>query len=311
VCTGRRTAISPVTAACCEAGDCADGVPPTCSEECAGVFIPFMDDYNHGACMPLMQTVGATLHLGDLEARCRESLGTDGGADASRTDCSTAAAMPIVLACSRETTADAYFCESPCYAVLAPYVEECSAEIPSYIEEMLAPVLSMVEPCAAEQPAEPECDMMTTMTACTNDPPGARLDCENTCLQNLFICQDDPMLPAVFGPRMVAQLPALQSMCVVPEGATAGGDGICDMVSLQRCAAGGRELDAECGPGPRDPRCTCASDCVQEYIDCVDSPVMARSRADIVLTQQMCASDGLDRPGGAKYAGDGACDLFS
>merc|ERR1711871_1825806 len=135
-------------------------------------------------------------------------------------------------------------------------------------------------------------------------------DCDNTCMHNLFLCQDNPMLPAIFGPRMVAYLPGLQAMCVPPVEANGGGDGVCNLNSLQRCVAGGRRLDAECGTGPQDPQCTCGTDCVQEYIDCIDSPVLASSRPDIVLTQQLCASD-LSNPGGPKYAGDGACDLFS
>lgn len=260
--------------------------------------------------MPVMQTIGATLRLGDLEARCRESLATDGGADASRTDCSSAAAMSVVLVCSRETASDADFCISPCHTALAPYLQECSAEIPSQIEHMLEPVIAMVERCGAYGLPQEECDMTTTMTACQTDPPGQELDCQNTCMHNLFLCQDNPLLAAIFGARMVAYLPGLQAICVPPEEGTGGGDGACDLSSLQRCVAGGRRLDAECGTGPQDPRCTCATNCVQEYIDCVDSPVMAANRADIVLTQQLCASD-LSKPGGAKYAGDGACNVFS
>lgn len=311
MCNG-RAAIGPVSLACCDDGNCAAGVPPTCSANCAAVFIPFMDTYNHGSCMTLMQTVGGTLGLGDLEARCRETLGTDGGADASRTDCSTAASMSVVLACSRETANDAAFCRSPCYATLNPYLEECSAEIPSQIQRMLEPVTAMVEPCRETGPAQQECDMTRTMTACQFDPPGEELDCGNTCLQNLFLCQTDPMLPAIFGARMVAYLPGLQATCAPQTDANSGvgGDGLCDLSSLHTCVAGGRALDAECGTGPQDPQCTCATDCVREYMDCVDNPTMADSRDQIVFTQQLCAS-AISIPPVPENAGDGACNLFA
>ena len=173
---GMMAASIRVQMMCCPNGDgCAGGAPPSCAGGCAEQFLPFMDTYNHGACAPMLQMMGANLHLGDLEASCREEVGTDGGEDASAVDCSPAVGMPIALACSEETRlamsgqVNAAFCESPCAAQLVPYYEECASMMPVYMtyasahppsaapsgcpddavadRQMMAPLIGQVENC--------------------------------------------------------------------------------------------------------------------------------------------------------------------
>ena len=270
-------AIERVSAACGVSASAAGAARPLteCPPACAAPFVEFMDTYNHGACMPAVQWLaGSALRLGDLESSCREMASSDGGADASAVACSSTAAMPMVMACSRETAADQAFCLSPCHALLAPFAAECASMMPGWLSQMLAPALAAVQACA-DASAEDTCDMMLLMPTCQAEPPGDTLDCQNPCLLQLFACQGNPMLPMIFGEDVAGRVPGIQAMCVAPEGATGAGDGICDVQKLMACSHGPggawSELEAECGPEDnRDVRCTCANACVIEYIECID-----------------------------------------
>ena len=301
----RRDGLLDIREACCPAGDgCATGAPSTCSAECRDVFLGWMDEYNHGSCMPLVPTVAHSLPLGDLEASCRESLSTDDGQDANAIDCPTAA-MPVLLACASETGEDAEaFCESDCYDSLAPYLEECSAVMPGYLTTLLAGALALEGSCQRDD----VCDMTTLVTACQNDPPSStgELDCENTCLQNMFVCRDDPLLTSVLGPGAPSHVTRLQMQCDAAPDGVAAGDGVCDIHALLRCPI---PLDGGCEHG--DVVCMCMQDCIKEYMDCVDSPYMAQNRADIQLTIGLCHPNDPLAGSGPQFAGDGRCNVLS
>ena len=304
-------AIPTVTAGCCGPNDgcSADGVPTHCSERCAEVFLPFMDTYNHGSCMPLLQMFGAQMHLGDLEADCREDDGTDGGADASEADCGPESGMLIALSCAQVTAADKAFCEGDCAARLAPFQEECAAMMPAYLSTMLAAPISMLAQC--DDGSERECDMVALMTACQEAPlgDGATIDelCANSCTQGMIPCADNPLLTMSLGPEAASTIGQIEAMCAeAPEGATGGADGICDLNSLMSCSTNG-SIEA-CG---QDVQCICRDECTGEMMDCVvrrtppllsllkpptarqcaqDSPIMADAHDDIVGMTTACSA---------------------
>ena len=290
------------------------GPPPTCSAACSAQFLPFMDTYNHGSCMPVLAAIGADLNLGDLEAECRGTPTTDGGGDASAIDCSTAAGMPIAMACSQESAADAAFCESACYAALAPFYEECSALMPSYMTMMLGPVLQLLGTCAPT--GGTSCDMVGLLALCS--APDAGLDeldgedlaamCANECFSNMFPCANDPMLAMTMGPDMVTALPQLEAMCVVDPAATGPGDGVCEMGALIAFSQDG-SMEA-CN---NDPVCTCTNPGVQEMMDCIDNPVLADNHDQLVMMQTQCAliNNHSGAAGGTAGAGDNVCNEAS
>ena len=316
-CLARRAAIYPLTAACCPNGDqCAGGPPPTCSEACASTFLPFMDTYNHGACMPMLQLFGANLHLGDLEAECRDSLSTDGGEDATAIDCSPAAGMSIAMVCSQETGADAAFCDSACFQALNPYYETCQALMPEYMTMMLMQVIPLMQACdaAADGTAAP-CDMVGMTALCTAPDSGMEdlgedipSMCGNPCIQAMIPCANDPMLAMMFGEDFVGEIGQIELMCDEGgEGASGPGDGVCEMASLMAYMGPENDPDVLCPDG--STACMCATPQVAEMIDCIDNPVFAEDRDQLVPFQTLCA--GSDAPGGAEGAGDDICNEMS
>ena len=73
-------------------------------------------------------------------------------------------------------------------------------------------------------------------------------------------------------------------MCVSPEQATGGDDGMCDMrVLVQQCGAGS-SYEA-CGS---DSACRCAHDCEHEMMECIDNPILSNVRDDILAVRQRC-----------------------
>ena len=222
-----------------------------------------MDTFNHGSCMPILAAVGGNMHLGDLEAECRGAPTTDGGGDASAIDCSAASGMPIAMACSQETAADAAFCQSACFTALQPYYEECSALMPAYMTMMLAPVVGLMASCSGPAgSATGVCDMVGLMATCS--APDAGLDeldgndmttmCANACITSMFPCTSNPMLAMTMGPELVAALPQLEAMCDTGgPGASGPGDGVCEMQPLIAMMADGT-MD-QCGDAAT-PDCT-------------------------------------------------------
>jgi hypothetical protein len=262
--------------------------------------------------MVMLQMVGQNLRLGDLEAMCRESLSTDGGEDASAVDCSPAAGMPIAMACSQETNADAMFCESACFQTLSPWYEECSAEMPTYLQAMLAVPLGLMGQCDEAGPGEAVCDMVNLMAVCGAADSGMdELDasdtaavCANACIQQIFPCSDNPMLALTMGPEAAASFAMLDGMCNGGEGGTGPGDGICEIGGFMAMSADPAMSPDACG---QDFMCMCNNGMVQEMIDCVDDPMMADNHDDIVAMDQSCTSmtAGSDGTG----PGDGICEM--
>merc|ERR1740117_158593 len=68
-CASHLATLSPqVNAVCCPAGGCSNGVPNTCSEECAALWLPFAKQ-----CSEYLKTMtGANTALLDITSRCEE-----------------------------------------------------------------------------------------------------------------------------------------------------------------------------------------------------------------------------------------------
>ena len=65
-CAAQLGAISPeVTAACCPVEGCSGDLPPTCSEECAAIWLPFSKQ-----CSVWLLTAGAATNLGQVTTIC-------------------------------------------------------------------------------------------------------------------------------------------------------------------------------------------------------------------------------------------------
>ena len=261
--------------------------------------------------MMLMQMVGQNLQLGDLEAECRESLSTDGGGDASSLECSAGNAMGVALACSQETAADSMFCNSACFAVLAPWYEVCQAEIPTYMQAMMQVPLSLMQQCDADAPAAAVCDMTALMTACmadsgldTLDPNNPMAACANPCITQLFPCLSNPMLAMMFGADAMAGFEQLNSMCNADASDGGPGDGVCQIGTFLAMSADPAMDPDLCN---QDITCTCSNGLTQEMLDCKDDPVFADSRDQIAPIEALCA--GVLAGAGSGGPGDGVCDI--
>ena len=261
--------------------------------------------------MAMLQVVGQSLRLGDLEAECRESLTTDGGADASAVDCSPASSMTIVLACSQETSGDTMFCESTCYSVLNPWYEVCQAEMPTYIQAMMAVPLQLMQQCGAGDPAAAVCDMTTLMTVCMADSGLDSLDgedpmaaCANPCIAQILPCADNPMLSMILGADAVASFVQLDQMCNGGDGDAGPGDMVCNLGGLMAMMSDPAMDPSLCGS---DVTCTCNNAVVQEMLDCQDDPLFADSADDLAPIDALCSS--MNSGGDAGSPGDGTCQV--
>lgn len=271
-----------------------------------------MDRYNHGSCMPILAAVGSNLHLGDLEATCRESTTTDGGLDASAVDCSTAAGMNVALACGQETALDTEFCHSACFAQLQPYYQECAALMPSYLLVILDPVIALMGTCgeggmAGVLAAAPVCDIMGLMTLCTGPDSG------------LGLLAEDEADPAVMCAAVTDNGGAWETGCRCWWDHA---DTSCPCCSGGCCQAGDarhpelKQICAPCsggsddGPPPPDPVALCDSPCIHAMFPCAQNPMLSMALgADVVaqipLLEAMCSSG--DQDPGVGAAGDGVC----
>ena len=277
-------------ATCCPEGTERGPCPPPgpCSAACAGAFITFVDTYNHGGCQRALQKLGDALHLGDLEASCREAISTDGGADASAADCSPAVGIEVALACSRTSVTGSTFCASPCYAALSPFMELCSAMIPKAIQMMLQPALALLAggQCSGPSAAgvgDGRCNLDLVASACQLNPSLAcgrdmSCVCALDCTQEMLDCLDSP---ALADDR--ASLQATDHSCRelgMRNGPIGAGNGQCRLASAQDFCRG---FDPEF-----EDASVCNHPCVQEMIDCIDSPVLANSRDAVELMRDTC-----------------------
>ena len=292
-------AVNEMHLACCPYGICIsdaaeDGYQSVSREHretCCETFRPFMASYSRGPCLPVLQTAEGAfpygLHLRELAMTCDP----DGTVEPAAVDCAPAAAMPIVMSCSQETAADAAFCQSTCYTELQPWIQECRDQVPDYVTKMLSTALDLVDQCQEQQGDEQGCDMAGLILTCRNDPPPDAVAlsdmprfCDNPCIRGMWPCANDPTLPIAFGSDLVTNIPRIKSMCVSPEQATGGDDGMCDMrVLVQQCGAGS-SYEA-CGS---DSACRCAHDCEHEMMECIDNPILSNVRDDILAVRQRC-----------------------
>ena len=139
-----------VSTACCTAGECQGevGLPRTCSEECAPVFLDFWD--LHGVnCQSFLDTLPGMSGVFDtFHASCENPVTTGSGADP---DCTITAVMPTLATCAMASPRDPAFCGGPCYQVLQPLMTACGDELGEpTIQMLVGSAMSLVNECAAD-----------------------------------------------------------------------------------------------------------------------------------------------------------------
>lgn len=147
-----------------------------CTAACAESFLPF-----YRRC----ESLAGVSSLASFEQSCRGAVSTLNhyGNDRDNTDdCSTTAALPVMMQCAQWTqqalvdgqiTADDRFCSSDCFQAVTALQSKCEGRISRTIEASMARLETMVGRCAATlTPARPTtptthpCDLSAITTAC-------------------------------------------------------------------------------------------------------------------------------------------------
>jgi hypothetical protein len=162
---------------------------------------------------------------------------------------------------------------------------------------VLHAALLVPRPCEAPPPAR--CDLLRMGQMCQSHPPpkqDAVNFCANPCVKESVACAGDRQLGRILSVQRLVALTKLANMCNEESKGGRAGDGICQSAMIAKYHS---QLDAQ-GKTPE-----CGSDLTRELFDCVDNPMFAATRREILTMRAAC------RPGFQNKPGDGVCDVMA
>lgn len=127
-------------------------------------------------------------------------------------------------------------------------------------------------------------------------------DCKSKLTQEMFDCVNNPIIKS----KDRANILQFKAMCSTQSAGSSAGDGKCNIMDI---AAYSREDDAWKKAHPnqkQDPAQMCKSKLVQELMDCIDNPLLAKQAADLRKLKLLCTAGA----SGTGKAGDGVCNMM-
>lgn len=173
---------------------------------------------------------------------------------------------------------------------------------------MLSAVFLALMPALADAQG---CNLWGIPSLCQKSPPrpGAKLDelCRNHCIQAMMACADNPLLANAVGADTATKVKQMHSQCGggAGSGGKGAGDGKCSVPDLIKYNQDHEQKKKQNGGKDGKGEFTmqdCKLPLYQEMFDCVNNPMFAKQKKDILMVQQMCSAK-------KGKAGDGECNI--
>lgn len=153
--------------------------------------------------------------------------------------------------------------------------------------------------------------MMTLGQMCDDEDEGGTESedpdaiCADPCIMAIVACEDNPLLVSMMDPEEMESIHLLGTMCGSDGMAVHSdpGDAVCSAVDVIALCGDRDEIDSG-DMSDAELTAMCATDCTQELADCIDNPIFAENRDELVQIIDACVD-----PVEGAIGGNGICEM--